>query len=78
MSPSTPHTQNALPIMALALILIDRHAAATVSTLCMQALCEATGKSEASIKKSYETHGDLGVVAVGELTTRPMRMDSST
>lgn len=34
--------------------------------LSLQALCEATGKNEASIKKAYEASGDLGVVAVGE------------
>ncbi len=34
--------------------------------LSPQALCEATGKNEASIKKAYEASGDLGVVAVGE------------
>lgn len=33
-------------------------------------MCEATGKNEASIKKSYEEHGDLGVVVVGARSTQ--------
>ncbi|KAG2440908.1 hypothetical protein HXX76_003761 [Chlamydomonas incerta] len=36
----------------------------------IKAMCEATGKNEASIKKSYEEHGDLGVVAVGARSTQ--------
>ncbi|GIL75828.1 hypothetical protein Vretifemale_5549 [Volvox reticuliferus] len=36
----------------------------------IKALCEATGKNEASIKKSYEASGDLGVVAVGARSTQ--------
>ncbi|KXZ56337.1 hypothetical protein GPECTOR_1g298 [Gonium pectorale] len=38
----------------------------------IKALCEATGKNEASIKKAYETNGDLGVVAVGAKSTQRM------
>ncbi|GFR47278.1 hypothetical protein Agub_g8965 [Astrephomene gubernaculifera] len=36
----------------------------------IRALCEATGKNEASIKKAYEASGDLGVVAVGARSTQ--------
>ncbi|KAG2493340.1 hypothetical protein HYH03_008474 [Edaphochlamys debaryana] len=36
----------------------------------IKALCEATGKNEASIKKAYEGSGDLGVVAVGARSTQ--------
>lgn len=36
----------------------------------IKALCEATGKNEASIKKAYEASGDLGVVAVGARSTQ--------
>eukprot|EP00198_Chlamydomonas_reinhardtii_P013554 XP_001702891.1 DNA ligase [Chlamydomonas reinhardtii] len=36
----------------------------------IKAMCEATGKNEASIKKSYEEHGDLGVVVVGARSTQ--------
>ncbi|GLI65526.1 hypothetical protein VaNZ11_009081 [Volvox africanus] len=36
----------------------------------IKALCEATGKNEASVKKAYEASGDLGVVAVGARSTQ--------
>ncbi|EFJ43817.1 ATP-dependent DNA ligase [Volvox carteri f. nagariensis] len=36
----------------------------------IKALCEATGKNEAGIKKAYEASGDLGVVAVGARSTQ--------
>jgi hypothetical protein len=44
----------------------SRNNALSPAGLALQALCEATGKNEASIKKAYESNGDLGVVAVGE------------